>query len=167
MHACELQFDGGVEMATIWPGRGADVFGPGRCPMARTRMSLRGHFGGEPQLSRRTKSRFGGRRGSSAEKKRRFDGQLQGGKLDPARPTAEAGQTVPYGANGQAQAEMAQRIFASSPYASIRRLTCMFHDGELVIAGTVGSFYLKQLAQIAVQKLDGVVRISNIVEVSK
>jgi hypothetical protein len=167
MHACERQFDSGIETTTMWPGRRADVFGPGRCAMARTRRSLQGHFGGEPLIGRRTKTRFGDRRGSSAVKKRRFDSQLPGRRLDPARPTAEAEQTVPYGSNGQSLAELAQRIFASSPYTSIRRLTCIFHEGELVIAGAVGSFYLKQLAQIAVQKLDGVVRISNIVEVSK
>jgi hypothetical protein len=69
--------------------------------------------------------------------------------------------------NGDSPAEIAERIFAASPYPAIRRLKCSFRDGELVIAGTVASFYHKQLAQITAQKLDGVERISNIVEVVK
>jgi hypothetical protein len=63
-------------------------------------------------------------------------------------------------------ADAAQGILLASPYRSLRHLTCGYRDGELTIAGRVPSFYLKQLAQIAVQKLDGVERISNIVEVS-
>jgi osmotically-inducible protein OsmY len=69
--------------------------------------------------------------------------------------------------NGNSPAEIAERIFAASTYPAIRRLRCSFCDGELVIAGTVDSFYHKQLAQITVQKLDGVERIRNIVEVMK
>jgi hypothetical protein len=63
-------------------------------------------------------------------------------------------------------ADAAMGILLASPYRSIRHLTCRYRDGELTIAGRVPSFYLKQLAQIAVQQLDGVERISNIVEVS-
>ncbi len=69
--------------------------------------------------------------------------------------------------NGNSPADVAERILAASPYPAIRRLKCSFCDGEIVIAGSVTSFYLKQVAQITLQKLDGVVRISNIVEVSK
>jgi hypothetical protein len=50
----------------------------------------------------------------------------------------------------ESHADMVERIFASSPYPSIRRLKCRFHDGETVIAGSVDSCYLKQLAQIVV-----------------
>lgn len=62
-------------------------------------------------------------------------------------------------------ADAARRIFRESPYPSIRELQCSFRDGVLVIAGRVSSYYLKQLAQIAVLHLEGVRRIQNLVEV--
>ena len=62
-------------------------------------------------------------------------------------------------------ADVAQRIFRESPYGSIRELQCSFRDGVLVITGRVSSYYLKQLAQIAVLHLEGVKRISNQIEV--
>jgi hypothetical protein len=61
--------------------------------------------------------------------------------------------------------DLATQIFRESPYPSIRLLNCCFREGTLTIAGRVSSFYLKQLAQIAVQHLDGVERISNLTEV--
>jgi hypothetical protein len=63
-------------------------------------------------------------------------------------------------------AEVAEGILVASPYLAIRHLKCRFCDGELTIVGRVPSYYLKQLAQNAVQQLDGVERISNIIEVS-
>ncbi|HEY2146543.1 MAG TPA: BON domain-containing protein [Pirellulales bacterium] len=62
--------------------------------------------------------------------------------------------------------EAAEAILLSSPYQPIRQLKCLFRDGELTIAGSVPTFYLKQIAQMTLQQLDGVQRISNIVEVS-
>jgi osmotically-inducible protein OsmY len=41
-----------------------------------------------------------------------------------------------------------------------------FHDGELIIVGRVPSHYLKQLAQNAVKKLEGVARVRNLVDVA-
>jgi hypothetical protein len=60
----------------------------------------------------------------------------------------------------------AEHIFSESPYHSMRGLRCEFNDGTLTIAGLVPNFYLKQLAQIAVQHLDGVRRIRNLIEVA-
>jgi len=62
-------------------------------------------------------------------------------------------------------ATVAEQIFGGSPYHEIRRLKCSFHEGELIIAGRVPNFFLKQLAQAAVKSLDGVQRINNQVEV--
>ena len=64
-------------------------------------------------------------------------------------------------------AKLATQILRESPYQAIRDLQCTFHDGVLILAGVVPSYYLKQLAQIAVQHLDGVKRISNLIEVSE
>ena len=63
-------------------------------------------------------------------------------------------------------ADIAEGLLLASPYVAIRHLKCRFCDGELTIVGRVPSYYLKQLAQTAVQQLDGVDRISNIIEVS-
>ena len=62
-------------------------------------------------------------------------------------------------------AEAAQRILCESPYHSIRQLQCRCCDGVLTLSGDVSSFHLKQLSQIAVQHLDGVERIRNLIEV--
>lgn len=92
---------------------------------------------------------------------------MNGGTHIQRRPMGVVEPTGYLAPNGESPADLAERIFAASPYPSIRRLKCSFRDGEIVIAGSVDRFYLKQLAQIAVQKLDGVLRISNIVEVSR
>jgi BON domain-containing protein len=60
----------------------------------------------------------------------------------------------------------AEQIYVESPYHWLHGLKCEFKDETLSIAGQVPSFYLKQLAQIAVQHLDGVKRIRNLIEVS-
>ena len=67
---------------------------------------------------------------------------------------------------GRDPARAAERIFRESPYHAIRHLKCSFQDGVLTVAGRVPSFYLKQLAQTSVKDLDGVERISNLVDVS-
>jgi hypothetical protein len=63
-------------------------------------------------------------------------------------------------------ADLAQRILRESPYQAIRQLHCSFGNGVLIIGGRVPSYHLKQLAQIAVQRLHGVERIRNLIEVS-
>ena len=63
-------------------------------------------------------------------------------------------------------ADAAERLFRESPYHPIRRLTCRYCDGVLIIAGRLPSFYLKQLAQTAVQDLKEVKRVDNQVEVA-
>ncbi|MGD9646600.1 MAG: BON domain-containing protein [Pirellulales bacterium] len=60
--------------------------------------------------------------------------------------------------------EARQRL-SSSPYAPLHDVTCTFHEGVLVLHGRVGSFYLKQLASAAVDRIVGVEEVSNRVEV--
>jgi hypothetical protein len=50
-------------------------------------------------------------------------------------------------------------------YLGLRRICCRWHNGTLTLSGTVGSYYLKLLAQERVQGLDGVVVIDNRLEV--
>jgi osmotically-inducible protein OsmY len=62
-------------------------------------------------------------------------------------------------------ADRANQILCESPYHCIRRVRCSLADGILTLAGQVPSFYLKQLAQISVRRLEGVRQISNRIEV--
>ena len=63
-------------------------------------------------------------------------------------------------------AEVADRIFQTSPYQAIRFLKCEYQDGVLTIRGRLPSYYLKQTAQSAVRDLEGVERVSNLTEVA-
>lgn len=53
----------------------------------------------------------------------------------------------------------------ASPYLDLRHVQCHVEDGVLSITGRVPSFYLKQVAQTAVSKIDGVERVENCLEV--
>lgn len=57
------------------------------------------------------------------------------------------------------------RRLQTSPYLSIRRVTCRFHEGMLRLQGRVPSYYLKQIAQTMVLEMDGVDEIDNQLEV--
>ena len=59
----------------------------------------------------------------------------------------------------------ARAALSVSKYASLRRLNCAVAEGVVEISGTVSSFYLKQLAQAAVMRLDEVGSVRNLVEV--
>jgi osmotically-inducible protein OsmY len=53
----------------------------------------------------------------------------------------------------------------SSPYLDLRQVECHVEDGVLNMTGKVPSFYLKQVAQTVVGKIEGVRRIENCLEV--
>ena len=52
-----------------------------------------------------------------------------------------------------------------SRYPLVRRVSCEFHEGVLTLRGRVSSYYLKQIVQTLVYRLDGVVELNNRVEV--
>lgn len=60
----------------------------------------------------------------------------------------------------------AQAALAHSPIGALRGLRVEQVDDALLLVGSVGSFYHKQLAQEAVRALDRNVRIINSIEVS-
>lgn len=62
--------------------------------------------------------------------------------------------------------EAAQIQLQHSPYRTIRRVACNFHDGVLTLRGHVPTFHHKQLAQTAVAGLRGVNHVDNQIEVS-
>ncbi len=56
-------------------------------------------------------------------------------------------------------------VLAKSKYSPLRSLSCHVQDGVVEISGTVGSFYLKQLATTALLPLSPEGRLHNLVEV--
>ncbi|NLE39900.1 MAG: BON domain-containing protein [Pirellulaceae bacterium] len=61
----------------------------------------------------------------------------------------------------------ARRRLAKSTHVSIRKVTCRYHEGVLLLHGRVSSYYAKQLAQEVVRDLDGVEEIDNRIEVAR
>jgi len=55
----------------------------------------------------------------------------------------------------------------STGYTSLDQIECQFRDGTLILAGRVGSFYQKQVAQTVVMDVDGVEQLVNQIEVRK
>ena len=61
--------------------------------------------------------------------------------------------------------ENASGCLRKSPYSQLWKITCRFHEGVLTLHGVVGSYFLKQLAHIAVVDVDGVSEIANRLQV--
>ncbi len=67
--------------------------------------------------------------------------------------------------SSESPANIANQILRASAYPPIRSLTCTFRDGVLTIGGDLPSFHLKQVAQAAVQGVEGVMQVENRIEV--
>ncbi len=52
-------------------------------------------------------------------------------------------------------------VLSNNPYVSRRKLQCEFVDEDLVLRGTVKTYYQKQMAQESLRKINGVRRIIN------
>lgn len=63
-------------------------------------------------------------------------------------------------------AEVRRRL-AESSYCFLRAVRCEFADGTLTLSGRVPSYYLKQIAQTFGQKVVGVERIVNHIDVAQ
>ena len=63
--------------------------------------------------------------------------------------------------------QAAQASLAQSPHAAIRKISCEFGDGVLVLRGRVPSYYHKQLAQETIAHVEGVARIINEIDVTQ
>ena len=77
-----------------------------------------------------------------------------GTEPDPQRPDPRAGI--------QALAEWGLR---RSRYPALRAVSCDYQDGVLVLRGCLPSYYLKQVAQEVVARLDGVQAVDNQIQV--
>ncbi len=81
----------------------------------------------------------------------------------PPRP-AQQNATAPWSGTDNL-AFSAVRLLETSGYAALRMLRCEILGTMLIVRGFVPSFYLKQMAQTILQRLDGVAGVMNLVEV--
>ena len=58
-----------------------------------------------------------------------------------------------------------ERRLRSSGYCSVRVVRCFVEDGVVMLFGTVPSYYMKQIAQTVVMKLEVVMQVENHCEV--
>jgi hypothetical protein len=61
--------------------------------------------------------------------------------------------------------DLAEGILRRNPYLALKNITCDDREGVLVLWGCLPSYYLKQVAQEAVARLDGVERVDNQIQV--
>ncbi len=66
---------------------------------------------------------------------------------------------------GTSPGDSAEKILRQSSYDEIRCLKCGFRDGVLTISGQLPRFYLQQVVLTALQRIEGVDRIDNRIEV--
>lgn len=59
----------------------------------------------------------------------------------------------------------ALRLLQTSGFVGLRRLHCEVAGAVVIVQGHVASFYLKQMAQVVVQRLDGIRGVRNLIEV--
>jgi hypothetical protein len=61
----------------------------------------------------------------------------------------------------------AQQVLQSSGYAALRKLRCEVRGAVAVVHGVLPSYYLKQVTQSVLQRLDGIRSVRNLVEVQE
>ncbi len=72
---------------------------------------------------------------------------------------------IPSGEKAAIEAEAQSRL-QTSGHPQLRKVSCEFHEGVLILRGQVPTFYLKQVAQTLVRRLEGVGEINNRLEVA-
>ncbi len=61
---------------------------------------------------------------------------------------------------------MAEGRLRGNPYRALRHVTCDCREGVLVLRGCLPTYYLKQVAQGAVARLEGVRAVDNRIQVA-
>jgi osmotically-inducible protein OsmY len=61
--------------------------------------------------------------------------------------------------------ERAESELRRNSYVALKNVACEFRDGVLTLNGCLPTYYLKQVAQEAVARLDGIAKIENRIEV--
>jgi BON domain len=59
----------------------------------------------------------------------------------------------------------ALKLLRSSGFAALRRLRCEVTEAVVIVHGVVPSYYLKQMAQAVILRLNGIRSVMNLVEV--
>jgi osmotically-inducible protein OsmY len=80
-------------------------------------------------------------------------------RLDPDQGTGLM--APPAGVAGWAEVRL-----RGNGYRVLKNVACDYRDGVLTLRGRLPSYYLKQVAQETVARIDGVQRIDNQIEVS-
>ena len=62
--------------------------------------------------------------------------------------------------------KLAERRLRESSYRALRNVRCNYHEGVLTLRGCLRSYYLKQVAQSVVARIEGVELVNNRVEVN-
>jgi osmotically-inducible protein OsmY len=70
-----------------------------------------------------------------------------------------------HAAADSAIAERAESELRRNPYVALKNIACEHRDGVLILSGCLPTYYLKQLAQEAVFRVQGVERVENRIEV--
>jgi len=74
-------------------------------------------------------------------------------------------QALPNPVGAASVCERAESVLRRNPYVALKNVSCDYRDGVLTLIGCLPTYYLKQIAQEAVARLEGVVRIDNRIEV--
>src|SRR5262245_36272645 len=62
-------------------------------------------------------------------------------------------------------AELAEGRLRSNSYLALKNVSCEYQEGRLILRGCLPTYYLKQLAQEVVARLDGVDLVVNQIDV--
>jgi osmotically-inducible protein OsmY len=62
-------------------------------------------------------------------------------------------------------AEAAEARLRGNAYLALRNVSCTYGHGVLTLRGSLPSYYLKQVAGVAVAEMEGVERVANEIEV--
>src|SRR5947209_8792782 len=73
--------------------------------------------------------------------------------------------TTPWSAQLQQVREGAERQLRGTSYLALKNVTCEIREGALVLGGCLPSYFLKQMAQTTVARVEGVRRIVNEIQV--
>jgi hypothetical protein len=82
-----------------------------------------------------------------------------------ATSSSHGGQQYRLGPDDDGLRIAALKLLQSSGYTVLRRLRCEVTDGVVIVHGILPSYYLKQVAQTIVLRLEGIEGVMNLVEV--
>jgi hypothetical protein len=89
----------------------------------------------------------------------------QQGEARSALNPASAGPATPTRTPAPGLKELAEACLRCNPYSALKNVACDCRDGVLVLRGCLPSYYLKQVAQEVVARLEGVEGIENEIQV--